>query len=547
LKKSDGKIVDIALNIDIFGGISKSPKIMRSFLVIILLSICFSSCNIQENPFEQPIKVDGGLISGSLNPTSSVYSFKGIPFAQPPVGELRWKSPKPVQPWEGIKECVTFGPSPFQNPPASFMFWPLEYQIPSEPIGEDCLYLNVWTKAETIEDKRPVLVYIYGGGFSSGGSGCAIYDGDAMASKDIVFVSINYRVGTFGFFAHPELSEESEFGTSGNYALLDMISALHWVKNNIAAFGGDPDNVTIAGQSAGAFAVNLLVASPYGKGLFHRAIAESGGSIYSNPNRPQTALKRAEELGVEFASQIGCSSLEELRNKSAQEIHDAGGNLRRPIIDGSIIPESVYNIFKQGRQNDVPLLAGWNKDDVVIMDVQPADSFRNQMANNFKDLSTSFFEAYPCSTEEETKQSQLDYNRDVIFGSQVYSWAKIQTETGEAPAFVYNFHRELPAYSDETDFGAFHSGEIVYAYNNLHTSDRPWREIDHKIADLLSDYWVNFTKNGDPNGENLPKWKPFDPTKNEVMIIDSISNFDVLPTLNKMQFWERYFNYIPNI
>jgi para-nitrobenzyl esterase len=203
---------------------------------------------------------------------SSLISYKGIPFAAPPVGELRWKAPQALEPWEGILECDAFGPSPVQGKPMAFMFWSEEFLIPADPISEDCLYLNVWTEAETIEEKLPVIVYIYGGGFRSGGSGCAIYDGASMASKGVVFVSINYRVGLFGFLAHPELTAESEYGSSGNYGILDMIAALKWVNRNISQFGGDPGNVTIAGQSAGAFGVNYLTVSPLARGTFHRAL-----------------------------------------------------------------------------------------------------------------------------------------------------------------------------------------------------------------------------------------------------------------------------------
>src|SRR5579863_6920032 len=228
-------------------------------------------------------KTDAGMVSGIKNSTGDVTAFKGIPFAAPPVGDLRWKAPQPVQHWDGIKKCDSFGPSPMQLKPFPFIVYTSEFLIPENPIGEDCLYLNVWTGAKSKAEKRPVFVWIYGGGFSSGGSACPIYDGEALAKKGIIFVSINYRVGVFGFFAHPELTKESPDKASGNYGLLDQIAALKWVKKNIAAFGGDPDKVTIAGQSAGSMSVNALVASPLTKGLFKRAIAESGSFLVKNP------------------------------------------------------------------------------------------------------------------------------------------------------------------------------------------------------------------------------------------------------------------------
>lgn len=516
---------------------------MRHFLIIIFISVGLLSCESQKSPFNAPVEIEGGFISGNRDSSTGVYSFKGIPFAQPPVGDLRWKSPKPVEPWDGIKPCAKFGPSPVQREPSPFMFWSSEFLIPPKMISEDCLYLNVWTKAKSKDAKLPVLVYIYGGGYNSGGSACPIYDGTSTAEKDVIFVSFNYRVGVFGFLAHPELSEESEFNSSGNYGLLDMIAALQWVKNNIAAFGGDPDNVTIAGQSAGASAVNHLVASPYGHNLFNKAVAQSGGNVISNPNRPQMGLKRAEEIGIAFADSLGATGIEDLRNMSASQIHNARGGIRTPIVDGSIIPESIAKIFDQGRQNDVPTIVGWNKDDVVMMAPRPADDFRNDMANNFGEMAPAFFEAYPSSTEEEAAQAQFDFNRDIIFGSQDYFWALKQTRNGKSPIYVYNFNRDVPAYDDSTAFGAFHSGEIVYLYDNLHTLDRPWQEIDHQITQQFSSYMINFVKSGDPNGEGLPQWYPFDPQKNKAMIIDSVTSFEEIPTLDKMKFWERYFSF----
>jgi len=257
-------------------------------------------------------------------------------------------------------ECRSFGPSPMQAKPAPFMFWSEEFLIPEEPIGEDCLYLNVWTKAETEADQLPVLVYIYGGGFRSGGSGCAIYDGSAMAGKGVVFVSINYRVGVFGFLAHPELSAESGYGSSGNYAILDMVAALEWVQKNIERFGGDPGNVTIAGQSAGSFAVNYLTVSPLAKGLFHRAIAQSGAGFLSSPLRPSISLKEAEESGHAFGEALGAGSIDDLRSLPAHVILSATGGMNAPFTDGYVLPLSVMDAYKKGQQNDVPVITGWS-------------------------------------------------------------------------------------------------------------------------------------------------------------------------------------------
>lgn len=489
---------------------------------------------------EKTIKVEGGLIEGTTNTAGDIHIFKGIPFAAPPVGELRWKAPQPVQPWEGVKKCTAFSASPMQAKPAPFMFWSSEFLIPEEPISEDCLYLNVWSGAKSAAEKRPVLVYIYGGGFRSGGAGCPIYDGEAMAKKGVVFVSLNYRVGVFGFLAHPELTKEADYHASGNYALLDMIAALQWVQNNIAAFGGDPKNVTIAGQSAGAFGVNFLTASPLAKGLFHKAIAQSGGNFYSNPARPGGALDNAEQMGIAFATALNCNSIAELRAKSAEEIHQAQGGLSWPIVDGYVLPESIYDIYAKGQQNDVPLILGWNGDDKLMGTPMKAAAYKEQIQKRFGDLANAFFAVYPSETDAQAAQSQYEVSRDESFGIQVYTWAKMQNKTGDAKAYVYNFNRKLPAHTPETQFGAFHSGEIVYAYDNLHTLDRPWEAVDHQLADEMSSYWVNFAKTGNPNGNNLPKWKPYTTKKEQVLILDTTTASTKLPTKEKLAFWEQY-------
>ncbi len=514
---------------------------MKPILLFIVGVFAFFSCSISKDQKEKILEVDGGKISGLFNDTTGIHIFKGIPFAAPPVGDLRWKAPQPVKSWEGVKKCDAFGPSPMQAKPAPFMFWSSEFLIPEEPISEDCLYLNVWTKALKKSEKLPVLVYIYGGGFQSGGSGCAIYDGEAMAGKDIVFVSVNYRVGVFGFLAHPDLTKESENASSGNYAILDMIAALNWVQNNIEEFGGDPENVTIAGQSAGSFGVNYLTVSPLAKGLFHKAIAQSGAGFQSGAFRPAIDLQMAENAGLEYSKKFDTESISDLRAKTAVELFNVRGGIISPIVDGYVIPESIMDAYKNGHQNDVAVIAGWNRDDRVMGMAQPAAKFREQIQNRFGEMADEFFKVYPADTEEEATQSQFDQNRDQAFGLQMYTWAKVQTSLGGSPVYLYNFNRQVPAYNKETEFGAFHSGEIVYAYDNLHTLDRPWEPVDQGIADVMSGYWANFAKTGNPNGENLPQWDAYDPEQEMVMTIDVTSEQKRLPDKDKFDFWNRYF------
>jgi para-nitrobenzyl esterase len=511
------------------------------YLAVLGALLLVGACTTKEPGISTTVNIDSGQIAGVQDSLSGVISFKGIPFAAPPMGELRWKAPQPVEAWEGTRNCTDYGPSPMQADPAPFMFWSEEFLIPKEPIGEDCLYLNVWTGARAETDKLPVLVYIYGGGFSSGGSGCAIYDGTSMARKGVVFVSINYRVGVFGFLAHPQLSAESEHGTSGNYGILDMVSALQWVRRNIERFGGDPGNVTIAGQSAGSFAVNYLTVSPLAGGLFHRAIAESGAAFVSSPLRPALTLKEAEEAGVAFGEALGARSLDELRALPADSILKARGGIRAPFTDGYVLPEPVMDAYINGHQNDVPVMAGWNKDDRLIPLARPADQFREQVQVRFGELTDEFLKVYPAGTQEEASRSQFDMSRDETFGIQAYTWARIQSSSGGSPIYLYNFNRDLPAYTPETQFGAFHTGEVVYAYDNLHTLDRPWEEVDQEVATLMSSYWVNFARNGTPDGPGLPEWDAFNMQTQEALLIDTVTVQQTLPDLDQLKFWESYY------
>ena len=489
----------------------------------------------------QIVKTENGLVEGFADKTDNIQLFKGIPFAAQPVGNLRWKAPQPAVNWPGVRACREFGPSAMQNKPAPFMYWSSEFLIPEQPISEDCLYLNVWTGAKAASEKRPVLVFIHGGGFRSGGGACPIYDGKAMAKKGVVFVTINYRVGVFGFLAHPELSQESGHNASGNYALLDMIAALKWVQKNIAAFGGNPANVTIAGQSAGAFAVNFLTASPMAKGLFHRAIAESGGSFVTSPIRPNLTMSGAEQLGVAFAKSLNASSINELRAKSAEEIQKTQGGLSAPIVDGYVVPRRIFDAFASSQQNDVPTIVGWNGDDKTMGQPIKADAFREQVNKRFGNQAEAYMAVYPGQNDAEAAQSQGNSNRDESFGIQDYIWARMQSSKGKSPVYVYNFNRKVPAHTPQMQHGAFHTGEVPYAYNNLHTVDRPWEPVDQQIADAMSSYWVNFAKTGNPNGKGLTTWPAYKPTAESVLVIDKTIETRPLPTKAQLAFWEQYY------
>lgn len=465
------------------------------------------------------VKVEGGTVSGTLNSAGDVHIFRGIPFAAPPVGDLRWKAPQPVKPWSGVRKCDAFGASPMQGAPNPFGPWSAEFLIPKEPISEDCLYLNVWSGAKSATEKRPVLVWIYGGGFGSGGAGCVIYDGEATAQKGVIFVSANYRVGPFGFFSHPELTKESGKNASGNYGLMDQIAALAWVKKNIAQFGGDPNNVTIAGQSAGSMSVNCLVASPVAKNLFNKAIAESGAQIA----RPMTTLGQAEESGLKTMQTLGASSLAELRAKPASEIlQKAQGGMRSPIVDGYVLPQSIADIFAANKQNKIALLTGWNENEgMAFGPPKKAEAYRKQIEEQYGASASEFLKHYPATTDEEAATAQLNVSRDMTFGAQNYAWANAESKQGKN-VYVYRFTRKLPATGEYAKYGAFHTGEVAYAYDNLKFIDRQLRPLDQTDAELaktISWYWANFIKTGNPNGKGLPQWPAYKANDKQIMVL----------------------------
>lgn len=504
---------------------------MKRFFIWILPLLV--ACNFGEKGRAidvNAVKIDAGIVSGKIIGDDDVKLFLGIPYAAPPLGGLRWKAPQAVQPWQGTRVCVENPPSAMQATPKPFMCWSEEFMAPQEPLSEDCLYLNIWTAAQNDIEKRPVIVWIHGGAFTSGSGTVPLYNGEALASKGVVFVTINYRLGIWGFLAHPELSAESELGVSGNYGILDQIAALKWVKKNIAAFGGNPDNITIAGQSAGAFSVNMLVVSPFARGLFHKAIAQSGGMFGKQLALGQT-LDVAVQNGKAILEQSGIHSIEELRSLSSDSLLKIPGRFGL-AIDHVVIPP-VYETFASGQQADVPTLTGWNADDGVSFGPPPtADQFKQQAHNQYGEWADAYLNHFPANTDAEAAQSQKLASQ-LHFGWNNYSWARMQANKGNAPVYLYLFTRIPPG---EPNYGAFHSAEFGYALHTLKFWDRPFSEIDFQLEETMSSYWINFAKNGDPNSEELPIWPPFNPENPEIMKLGDEVLAQPLPYRDQLYF-----------
>lgn len=466
------------------------------------------------------VKTANGKIQGAVNTDKTVRIFKGIPFAAPPVGDLRWKAPQPVQNWKGTKQCTAFGASPIQNKPQPFLCWSEEFIAQPEPLSEDCLYLNVWTTAKAKSEKQAVFVWIYGGGLSSGSANCAIYDGEEMAKKGVIFVSLNYRVGVLGFMAHPELSKESGNNASGNYGILDQIAALKWVQKNIAAFGGDPNNVTIAGQSAGAFSVTALIASPLAKGLFHKAIPQSGG-LLGNMLLSQN-LAKAEEVGLNFMKKANVGSIAELRKTTAEALQTLSNN--REIgrfgvtLDGYTLPVNLMEHFKKGLHNQTPVLTGWVTGDGTVLGESKIslEAYKKEAQTKYGDKADAYLSVFPASTDDEAKAAKQKLSLLGFAGLPSHLLASFNTQK----TYMYQFGHVPPDKPNFPNYGAFHTSEVPYALHTLHTWQRTWQSLDKDLENALSSYWVNFAKTGNPNGANLPEWKSYDKQTGNIMLLN---------------------------
>jgi para-nitrobenzyl esterase len=486
-----------------------------------------------------PLKVEGGLVQGVGADGLTVY--KGLPFAAPPVGDLRWRPPQPAAEWAGVRSADQYAPGclPSMGDP------------PPSGASEDCLYLNVWTPAKSAGDRLPVLVWIYGGGFNGGSTSVPVHDGARLARRGVVLVSIAYRVGVLGFYAHPELSAESPHHVSGNYGLLDMIAGLQWIQRNIAAFGGDPARVTIFGESAGGIAVSMLCASPLAKGLFHGAISQSGGSFGPSSKSPvpgenMRLLADAEASGAEMAKATGAPSLAELRALPAEKVIEAGRRQRGmawPIVDGWVIPDDQYKLYEAGRFNDTPILVGYNSDEgLSFTRVRTSEEYVAGVRARYGPFADPLLEAYPRAADSIPKTAR-DLARDAAFGWHTWSWARLQSSRGKGKAFYYYFdqHPERAPGSPEADHGAPHGADVPYVFENLETMRRPATDGDRRISDAMAAYWTNFAKRGDPNGDGLPAWPAFSDGHPVVMYFAGVPKTGPVPSESSLRVLDRYF------
>jgi para-nitrobenzyl esterase len=444
----------------------------------------------------------GTLIGAAAQAEPSINVFKGIPYAVPPVGNRRWKPPEAAAGWAGERLATEFAPDCMQSVYAEDSF----YYRPARITSEDCLYLNVWTPTAAGE-KLPVIVWIHGGALTRGSAAIDFYDGSKLAMKGAVVVSLNYRLGVFGFFAHPDLIAESAHGAAGNYGVLDQIQGLHWVREHIAAFGGDPDNVTIFGQSAGAWSVSVLSASPLAKGLFHKAIGDSGGRLDRRPE-----LATAASAGEDLARAIGVTALADLRDMSADALLAASqkaGFLTHDIVDGWVLTEQPYETFAAGKHNRVPVLLGFNTDESTTLNaaalVPPNERvYKTNVRRLYSDLTDEYLSIYPA---ENMYQSTLEAFRDYWFGWQAIAWAQMARAAGD-DAYVYRFGHSPPG-PQRQELGAYHAAELAFVFNNVYLFGSEATPVDIALADAMSSFWVAFARSGVPAVNGQPAWPVF--------------------------------------
>ena len=470
------------------------------------------------------VKIRNGVLEGQTE-SSGICSFKGIPFAKAPVGNLRWEEPQPADNWSAVRQAQHFGANPMQGKPFGDM------RFRSSGMSEDCLYLNVWSPSKSSKERLPVLVYFYGGGYIAGDGSEGRYDGESMAKKGIVTLTVNYRLGVFGFFAHPELTKASKHGASGNYGLLDQHAALKWVRENIEAFGGDPARVTIAGESAGSISVSAQMASPLSKDLISAAIGESGAMIH--PTLAPLSQQEAEQNGMSFATKAKASTLAALREIPAEDLLrlslEAGAFKTAANLDGYFLPQLPSAIFAAGEQAKVPLLAGWNSAEVPYQaflrgEAPSPENYKKKVRQEYGDQAEQVLQLYPGNNVAEVVASATALASDRFINYSTWKWLDLHRKTSAQPVYRYLFSKEQPPFKPKFEKkqpvntgqpaplkGAPHAFEIEYAMGNLHSNpEYAWTAEDEKVSAMMMEYFANFIKTGNPNAKHLPAWEAVD-------------------------------------
>lgn len=485
-----------------------------------------------------------GRLQGSSDAGTTRYL--GVPYARPPVGDLRWRDPQSIEGWSGIRDATRFAPAC----PQVGVSMPGE---PPSPTNEDCLYLNIWAPEAVARDGRsyPVIVWIPGGGLTNGSTSIPLYDGTALAQRGVIVVTVAYRLGVLGFLAHPELTAESGSGGSGNYGLMDQVAALQWVRDNIAVFGGDPDRVTVAGQSAGATSVSILMASPRTKGLFQRAIGQSGGLFEPLALAPRYVLEKAEADGAAYGAALGAPTLAELRGLPVERfLGDRRADaVIHPVIEPRMLPEPPYDVFAAGRHNDVPLLVGFNAEEALsLTDVSEvtAQNFHERLNKRWGALPPALLEPYPFATDAEARKARADFERDLRFGWDIRAWARLAASQRRSPVYAYYFTRR-PPYAEgsiQQAWGAGHFAELWYMFDHLDQQPWPWTQADRRLADDMAGYWVAFASHGDPNGDGRPAWPVFETGEERVMMLDEEPKPGALPNNAALDGFDRVYESI---
>lgn len=511
-------------------------KIIRDIIRLMGAPLALAAIFLAGPVAAAPVETEGGLVEGVEE--GGVQVFKGVPYAAAPVGDNRWRAPQPVIAWDGVRSADAFSPICPQKghyPP----------EAPPEPMSEDCLTLNVWTPAAVADAKLPVMVWIHGGGLQNGSGSTPLYWGDELARRGVVVVTFNYRLGALGFFAHPELNAEAAHGGSGNYGLLDQIAALTWVRRNIAAFGGDPEQVTVFGQSSGSMSVSMLIASPMAKGLFRRAIGQSGGVFEPVEFDPKFSPEGASASGVRFGERASAPSLQALRGLPAEKLLEISF---RPqfIIDGHALTKAPYDAYASGDTNSVDLLVGANQNEgawfLTGTDVTAANA-KDVLTRTFPGWLVSFVGVQPGETDEEARAAVAAFETDMRFRWNMWAWARYAAEADKGSVYFYQFSKAPPFRAGNPNFGlgATHGVEMPYVFGHLDPNAAEWTDEDRKLADTVAAYWTNFAKTGDPNGAAQPQWDEFGAATDKVMVLDDAIALAPIPDLDRLRRIDRVY------